>query len=74
MEGRSKPQHGDSSKIQVCDPHGYLGQTLKRLPLADAVLHLLAYALDEKFLSSCYEKHRGQCYEDILCFHRWSNC
>ena len=58
----------DSSKIQVCDPQGFFGEVLKRLPLADAVLHLLGYALDDTFLSACFQKHRGQCYEDTLSF------
>jgi hypothetical protein len=70
MDGRTKAQPGDASHIRVCDPQGFLGQTLKRLPLADAVFHLLGYALNDKFLSACYEKHRGQCYEDILSFPR----
>jgi hypothetical protein len=58
----------DSSKIRVCDPQGFFGEVLKRLPLADAVLHLLGYALNEDFLSACYQKHRGHCYEDTLSF------
>jgi hypothetical protein len=64
------PKHsvGDSSEIQVVDPQGFCREALHRLPLADAVLHLLGYALNENFLSACYEKHRGQCYEDTLSF------
>jgi hypothetical protein len=41
---------------------------LTRLPLADAVLHLLGFALNETFLAECFRKHRGHCYEDTLSF------
>jgi len=58
----------DSSKIRACDPHAFYGEVLKRLPLADAVLHLLGYALNESFLAACFQKHRGHCYEDTLSF------
>jgi len=64
MDGRA---HGDASNIQVCDPRLFR-EILTRLPLADAVLHLLGYALHEDFLSACFEKHRGRCYEDTLSF------
>lgn len=68
MDGRtSASSHGDASKIRVCDPD-YFRETLKRLPLADAVFHLLGYALNEPFLTDLFEKHRGQCYEDTLSF------
>jgi hypothetical protein len=46
----------------------YVGETVARLPLADAVLHLLRYALDDGFLNGLYERHRGRGYEDILSF------
>ena len=65
MDG-PKYVHGDFAKIQVAD--GFSREVLQRLPLADAVLHLLGYALNESFLSACFEKHRGQCYEDTLSF------
>jgi DDE family transposase len=55
--------------LRVADPD-FFRQTLQRLPLADAVLHLLGYALGEKFLSACFEQHRGHCYEDTLSFPR----
>lgn len=66
------PKHspGDSSKIRVANAQEFNREALRRLPLADAVLHLLRYALSESFLSDCYEKHRGQCYEDTLSFPR----
>jgi len=70
MDGRKFSAHGDPSKIQVANPQGFFRETLRRLPLADAVFHLLGYALNESFLSACYEKHRGQCYEDTLSFPR----
>jgi hypothetical protein len=60
--------HRDSSSTRVCDPQAFCREAVQRLPLADAVLHLLGYALNESFLSACYEKHRGQCYEDTLSF------
>src|SRR5262249_29867883 len=60
---------GAGSEIRVCDPYFFI-EVLKRLPLADAVLHLLGYALDKDFLSACFAKHRGHCYEDTLSFPR----
>jgi hypothetical protein len=67
MDGRTT-LHGDPSQIQLVDPQCFLSETLRRLPLADATLHLLGYALNESFLSACFDKHRGQCYEDTLSF------
>lgn len=68
MDGRKHVSpHGDGSGIRVCDPY-FFGEILKRLPLADAVFHLLGYALDDDFLSACFAKHRGRCYEDTLSF------
>lgn len=64
MDGRAQ---GDASSIRVCDPN-FFREILARLPLADAVLHLLGYALNESFLSACFQEHRGQCYEDTLSF------
>jgi hypothetical protein len=69
MDG-PKPSPCDAAKTRVCDPLGYDRETLRRLPLAEAVFHLLGYALNESFLSTCYQKHRGQCYEDTLSFAR----
>jgi hypothetical protein len=70
MDGTTKPCRGDASEIRVFDPQAFFAETLKRLPLADAVFQLLGYALNDEFLSACYEKHRGQGYEDILPFAR----
>jgi len=67
MDGRTPSAPGDPSNIRVCDP-GFFRAILARLPLADAVLHLLGYALNEPFLSACFAKHRGHCYEDTLSF------
>lgn len=67
MDGRTQPLHGDASNIRACDP-SFFREILTRLPLAEAVFHLLGYALHEDFLSACFDKHRGQCYEDALSF------
>ena len=58
MEGRTDFSHGDPGNIRVCNPN-FFREVLARLPLADAVFHLLGYALNEKFLSDCFEKYRG---------------
>jgi hypothetical protein len=58
---------GHAANLRAVDPD-FLRQTLQRLPLADATLHLLRYVCNDTFLSQCYEKHRGQCYEDLLAF------
>lgn len=67
MDGQKVSSRGDSSQTRVCDSD-FFRETLRRLPLADAVLHLLGYALNEEFLAECFAKHRGQCYEDTLSF------
>jgi len=67
MDGQKVASRGDASQVRVCD-RDFFRETLRRLPLAEAVLHLLGYALDEKFLAACFEKHRGHCYEDTLSF------
>lgn len=67
MDGQAQSLQGDASSIRVCDP-GFLREVVARLPLADAVFHLLGYALNEDFLSACFEQHRGQCYQDTLSF------
>jgi hypothetical protein len=67
MDGQQRSSLGDASQIRVVDAD-FFRETLRRLPLAHAVLHLLGYALHEKFLAECFEKHRGQCYEDKLTF------
>jgi hypothetical protein len=68
MDGQKAFPHCDASNIEIVNPQGFFRETLQRLPLADAVFHLLGYALHDSFLSACYEKHRGHGYEDILSF------
>jgi hypothetical protein len=41
---------------------------LKRLPLAEAVLTLVRWVLDQTLLSTTYDSHRGRCYERLLTF------
>lgn len=67
MDDRTQAAADDRASLRVCDL-GFFREILKRLPLADAVVHLLGYALNESFLSACFQKHRGQCYEDTLSF------
>ncbi len=43
-------------------------EVCQRLPLADAVFHLLAFATPDDLLGAVYERHRGRPYEDVLCF------
>ena len=52
MDGGRFSSPGDASQVRVCD-RDFAGETLRRLPLADAVFHLLGYALDENFLAAC---------------------
>src|SRR5688572_30758623 len=47
---------------------GFQVELLRRLPLADAVLSLFGYVLDEPFLDGLFEAHRGRCYQDTLRF------
>jgi hypothetical protein len=46
----------------------FQSELLSRLPLAQAVFRLFAYALPEPFLREVYEEHRGRCYEKALTF------
>ncbi len=41
---------------------------LDRLPLAEAVLNLLAYVLDPAVLRGIFAAHRGRSFEQVLCF------
>ena len=70
MDDRHSTSFCDSSRTALVDAGDYFRETLRRLPLADAVLHLLRFALDDRFLSACFERHRGHGYEDILSFPR----
>ena len=67
MDGSRSSTPCEASRTRLCNPD-FFAQILQRLPLADAVLHLLGYALDERFLTDLYKQHRGHCYEDTLSF------
>jgi hypothetical protein len=67
MDDFLSPSAPVACPVRVCDAD-YVRQTLQRLPLADAVLHLLSYALDTEFLTALYETHCGRSYEDTLSF------
>lgn len=47
---------------------GFSGEVLSRLPLADAVLSLLSFAIEPEGLDQIFDQHRGRCYEDVLKF------
>lgn len=43
-------------------------EVLKRLPLAQAVLHAFAWALQTNDLNEVYDQNRGRCHERLLSF------
>ena len=43
-------------------------EACRRLPFADASLRLLHFALDEAFLNTIFEQHRGRSYKKIIAF------
>jgi len=43
-------------------------ELVRRLPLAQAAVGLLDYAIDDEFLSGLFTEYRGRCYEDVLRF------
>jgi hypothetical protein len=43
-------------------------EVCRRLPLADAALHLLDYVADDAFLADLFDRHRGRCYERAIGF------
>lgn len=47
---------------------GFQVELFRRLPLAQSVLRLFCYALDESVLEDVFETHRGRCYQDVLTF------
>jgi hypothetical protein len=47
---------------------GFAMEVLRRLPLAQSVLSIFAYVLDEPFLDAVFEGHRRRCYQDTLTF------
>jgi hypothetical protein len=46
----------------------FIEEVVRRLPLAQAVLHLFDFAFEPRFLDEIYEQHRGRCYTDELTF------
>lgn len=47
---------------------GFVRTVAKRLPLAEAVLRLLAWICEADFLNGVFERHRGRSYQDTLTF------
>ena len=45
-------------------------KVLMRLHLAEAVLSLWAYVMQEEFLNGVFDKHRGRSYQDVITFPR----
>ena len=43
-------------------------EVCQRLPLADAVLRLGQFVLNDVSLSDIYEEHRGRSYEKVITF------
>jgi hypothetical protein len=43
-------------------------EILAKMPLAEAVLTLGRWAMDDEHLASLFERHRGQCYEKVISF------
>lgn len=46
----------------------FLAEVVRRLPVAQAVLHLFDFAFEPRLLDRIYEEHRGRCYTDELTF------
>lgn len=53
----------DPLTIAVVDP-----LFLARMPLAEAVLSVWRFVFDEARLQGLWERRRGRCYENIICF------
>ena len=47
---------------------GFSKEVLARLPLADAVLSLMSWVMEEDFLHEVFTKHRGRSYQGVLSF------
>ena len=43
-------------------------EVCRRLPLADATLHLLDFLVGADFLADVFERNRGRCYERVISF------
>lgn len=46
----------------------FIEEVVRRLPLAQAVLHVFDFAFEPRRLEDLYERHRGRCYTDALTF------
>src|SRR5262245_21074195 len=46
-------------------------EVCRRLPLADAGLRLLDFAIDESFLHGVFERHRDRSYESVISFSQF---
>jgi hypothetical protein len=49
---------------------GYTRETLSRLPLAESVMRLWQYALDDEQLAAVFDRHRGRSYGKVLSFEQ----
>ena len=49
---------------------GFQKELLGRLPLPQATMRVMGYALDRDTLDQVFEAHRGRCYQGILTFGR----
>src|ERR1700677_1829382 len=47
---------------------GFEVEVLRRLPLAQSVLSIFAFVLNEPFLDELFDTYRKRCYEGILSF------
>ena len=47
---------------------GFTMEVLRRLPLAQSVLSIFGYVLNEAFLDAMFQEHRQRCYEGVLTF------
>src|SRR5215472_2483508 len=43
-------------------------EACRRLPLAEASLHLLEFVLRDEFLAQVFARHGGACYEKVITF------
>lgn len=46
----------------------FIADVCRRLPLADAVMHLLNFVADSDFLAELFQQHRGRCYQRKISF------
>jgi hypothetical protein len=43
-------------------------EAVRRLPLAEATLRLVDFALDDEFLGTVFDRHRGRSYQNVISF------